>query len=120
FEKNRATDSNQQALYQALVDERVWIASAPEEKARAEFYFPRQNETDVSKGPARGFRFVRAGSYAAPNDGRTRESTMKRTILAACPFALALCAWPPSAHAALTANIVCYLWANHNTVHIGT
>jgi hypothetical protein len=37
---------------------------------------------------------------------------MKRTILAVCPFALALCAWIPSAHATSTANIVCYLWAD--------
>ena len=40
---------------------------------------------------------------------------MKRTTLAACPLALAFCAWAPSAHAASTANIVCYLWADQPT-----
>jgi hypothetical protein len=40
---------------------------------------------------------------------------MKRTILVACALALAPCAWASSAHAALTANIVCYLWADQPT-----
>ena len=40
---------------------------------------------------------------------------MKRTILVACALALAPCAWASSAHAASTANIVCYLWADQPT-----
>src|SRR6478735_5405110 len=77
------------------------------------------NSTQQAENNAQGLnlkiRIMQTGLRTALSSGQTLERVMKRAIFVACALALAPCAWTSSAHAASTANIVCYLWADQPT-----